>query len=312
MSAIAAEPSKGSPGNGTKINRALPTRRDPVWVDYLLFFLGIPVAMGFVFSLVGTKLTNGMPYLDSLFYMNIHLLTAWLPVCLGAYIIKFSFRNWQPPLIAVCLIGLLIALIPAAFLFQKLGDLYASMYPVYAANRVDDSQPGWTLDYLLHFIRYSMPILPVFLAGVYSYRAVMGVDWFGYKSPRLYIFSNPESPLHIEKKICSATASLIEGTQLPKEAELLAIKAEQHYIQIWSDQGTDLVRFRFRDLAKTLEGCNGAQVHRSWWVNLDQVQSCRQAGRKLELIVNDELIIPVSLSYKNAVLNSLKQESKNL
>ena len=40
-----------------------------------------------------------------------------------------------------------------------------------------------------------------------------------------------------------------------------AIKAEQHYIQIWSDQGSDLVRFKFSDLPVTLADCNGVQVH---------------------------------------------------
>jgi hypothetical protein len=308
MSAITAEQSNNTPDNGMQTNTVTPKQRDPLWVDYLLFFLGIPVALGFVFSLVGTKLTNGMPYLDSLLYLNIHLLTAWLPVCIGAYIIKFSFRSWRPPVIAVCLIGLLIALIPTAFLFQKLGNLFASLYPVYAINRADGVYPSWELDYLLHFIRYSMPILPTFLAGVYSYRAVTGVDWFGYKSSSPHISkSDTPRPQPVEKKTGRATAGLITGTQLPKDAELLAIKAEQHYIQIWSDQGTDMVRFRFRDLRKTLRDCNGAQVHRSWWVNLDQVGSCKQVGRKIELVVNDELTVPVSLSYKNAVLNSLNQ-----
>jgi len=285
------------------VGRNRPQRRAPVGLDYLLFFFGIPAAMGIIFSLVGTRLTNGMPYLDSLVYMIIHMLTAWLPVCLGAYLVKYSFRNWQPPVIAVCLIGLLIAIMPTAFLFQKLGDLYSSIYPVFAANRADDALPNWDMQYLLHFIRFSIPILPIFLAGVYGYRFIMGVDWFGYGTADEYAEDDATSTGTVtQAKSVAATAALIEGTKLPADAVLLAIKAEQHYIQIWSDQGKDLVRYRFRDLADTLDKCNGAQVHRSWWVNVDQVRSFEPAGRKLKLIMNDELSVPVSLSYKNAVL----------
>jgi hypothetical protein len=290
-------------GTGPLVSRPAPQRRKPIWLDYLLFFFAIPIAMGIIFSLVGTRLTNGMPYLDSLIYMILHMLVAWIPVSLSAYLVKYSFRNWQPPVIAICLIGLLLAIMPTAFLFQMLGELYASLYPVFAANRADDALPNWNLQYLLHFVRYSIPIVPLFLAGVYGYRFVMGVDWFGY--------ARRDKPAHDESTDTeipsvndhvAATAALIEGTKLPRDAVLLAIRAEQHYIQIWSDQGNDLVRFRFRDLADTLANCNGAQVHRSWWVNIEKVHSCKQSGRKLELVINDELSVPVSLSYKNAVL----------
>jgi hypothetical protein len=292
-------------GSNSSLTKSAPPQRDPVLVDYLLFFLGIPVLMAVVFSLVGTKLTNGMPYLDSLIYMSIHMLTAWLPVCLGAYIIKFSFRSWQPPVIAVCLIGLMIALIPTAILFQKLGDFFATLYPVYASNRQDAITPSLSLDYILHFIRYSAPILPAFLTGVYCYRFVTGVDWFGYQTTVTAVTNSP-APAS-QKTLRQAKVGLIEGSKLADNAELLAIKAEQHYIQIWSDQGTDLVRFRFSDIDKVLGECNGIQVHRSWWVNLDRVNTWRQAGRKLELTINDELSVPVSLSYKNAVLSRLKR-----
>ncbi|MCP4002512.1 MAG: LytTR family transcriptional regulator [Gammaproteobacteria bacterium] len=309
MDSISANDTKSISDNNTQPTSATSIRRNPVWSDYLLFFLGIPVAVAFIFSLVETKLTNGMPYLDNLLCINILMLTAWLPVCLSTYIIKFSFRDWRPPLIAVCLLGLFTALMPTAFLFQKLGNLYAQIYPIYAINRADDISPNWGLDYLLHFIRYSIPILPTFLAGVYGYRAVMGIDWFGYESPHQYIANKNTTMMQPdEQKTIQATANLIAGSKLADNAKILAIRADQHYIKIWSDQGTDLVRLRFQDLTQALKDCNGIQVHRSWWVNLDQVNAYKQDGRKLEVIMNDNLIIPVSLSYKNAVLNVLDKK----
>lgn len=290
--------------------RPAALRREPQWLDYLLFFVGLPASVAVVFSMVGTRLTNGMPYLDALAYMIVHMFIAWWSVSLGAAIIKFSFRSWRPPVIAVCLLGLLVALIPAAFTFQAVGELYASLYPVFAANRADSALPSWNLAYLLHFLRYSLPVLPLFLAGVYGYRFVTGVDWFGYGASNAFVPKeiSAESMIADSAKAIQATAKLIEGTRLPANARLMAIKAEQHYIQVWSDQGTDLVRYRFRDLAGTLRGCNGTQVHRSWWVNLDDVQSCRQAGRKIELVISDDLVVPVSLSYKNAVLAALNKK----
>ncbi len=311
-SATVRQPDSSQVTDANAFKRPAPVRRPPRPLDYLLYFFGIPVGLAIVFSLVGTRLTYGMPYLDALFYMLVHMFIAWWSVNLGATIIKLSFRSWRPPVIAVCMLGLLLALIPAAFLFQTVGDFYANLYPVFATNRADNIVPNWNLAYLLHFIRYSFPVLPTFLAGVYGYRFATGVDWYGYNRSEGYApNASAEENLDLSlnrKAALQATAQLIDGTKLPANARLIAIKAEQHYIKIWSDQGTDLVRYRFRDLAKTLHDCEGNQVHRSWWVNLNDVQSYQHEGRKLELTIDTDLTVPVSLSYKNSVLAILNSK----
>lgn len=291
-----------------QINKSSPPKlptppwRQPTLRDGLRFFIGIPLMLAVIFSMVGIRLTYGMPYIDALVYMILHMFIAWWSVNLGASLIKLSLRNVRPPTIAVCLMGVFIALLPAAFLFQALGDLYAGLYPVFAANRVDVVRPSWTLAYLLHFIRYSAPVLPTFLAGVYGYRYATGVDWYGYEPDAIDAGSDK---ITAKAEPTTATARLIEGSKLPDDARLIAIKADQHYIQIWSDQGKDLVRYRFRDLPDALRDCHGAQTHRSWWVNLDFVQSYKVSNRKMTLVINDDLTVPVSLSYKNSILSLL-------
>lgn len=309
MGSATVRHSTPAPGKDAKaFRRAAPVRREPRAVDWLLFFIGIPVGFAFMFSIVGTRLTVGMEYFDELVYILLHMFTAWWTITLVTAIVKFSFRSWRPPLLTICLLGVLFAMVPATFFFQVLGDFYAGIDANYAANRVDAVEASWTWAYLGVFIRGSIPALPTFLIGVYGYRYLTGVDWYRYPPDE----NVTEAPFNIETEeeaipeaTATATAGLIEGTRLPPDAKLIAIKAEQHYIKLWSDKGTDLVRYRFRDVSDTLADCKGAQVHRSWWVNLDDVQSYRQAGRKLELVIDDDLRVPVSLSYKNAVLSQL-------
>jgi hypothetical protein len=194
-------------------------------------------------------------------------------------------------------------------MYQRLGEFYASLSPVFAANRADAAMPSWHLDYLLHFIRYSIPALPLYVAGVFGYRFITGVNWFGYPVISEIDVQNPGDTAERQSQAQQATAALIDGTRLPPNAILLGIKAEQHYIKIWSDQGNDLVRYRFKDLEAILEPCNGLQVHRSWWVNLDKVQKIRNNGRRLELFVSDELVIPVSAAYRNIVQKQLGKQT---
>jgi hypothetical protein len=282
-----------------------PDWRKPDWLDGLAFFVGLPAGIAFVFSLVGIRLINGLPYWQGFTYMLLHMAIAWWSVSIGASVIKFSFRSWQPPVIAICTLGFLISLIPAGFIFQRLGDFYSSISPVFAANRADAAMPSWHLDYLVHFIRYSIPALPLYLAGIFGYRFITGVNWFGYPAiPDIAVKSAGETAT-LYSPAEQATAALIDGTRLPPDAVLLGIKAEQHYIKIWSDKGNDLVRYRFKDLEAILEPCNGLQVHRSWWVNLEKVQKVRNNGRKLELLISDELVVPVSAAYRNIVQKQL-------
>jgi uncharacterized membrane protein SpoIIM required for sporulation len=271
--------------------------------------------MAILFSLVGIRLISGMPYLDGLGYMLLHMFIAWWSVSSGAWVVRYIFRSWQPPVVAICIMGFIVSIIPAVFLFQHLGEYYASMYQVFAINRGDvAAPPSWSITYLLHFIRYSIPAVPIFLAGVFGYRYIAGVTWFGYGPPeRVAAPVDPaaaQAPVTQQELAVAVVpelplAGLIEGTKLPADAILLAVRAEQHYIRIWSDRGTDMVRYRFRDLMGQLGNCPGGQVHRSWWVNFDAVQSVNNEGRKLELTISPDLIVPVSVSYRNSVVEKL-------
>src|SRR5690606_15189181 len=61
-------------------------------------------------------------------------------------------------------------------------------------------------------------------------------------------------------------------TRLPhrlKGAAIRAVEAEDHYLRVHTDQGSDLILMRLSDAVKELEGLDGAQTHRSWWVARD-------------------------------------------
>jgi len=275
-----------------------PPWRAPTRLDALLFFLALPVGLALMFSLVEIRLTKDVPYNEAIIYMVLHMFIAWWTVSLGCYLIKFLCRNWRPPARFVCVMGFVIALIPAAMMYQTLGNYYETISPAFAANWTGFQQPSWDFEYLLYFVRFSIPALPLFLIGVYGYRLLTGVSFFGYE-PRFPAVQQGDSSA--EPRWQTPRIGQIGDSKLPADAVILAVKAEQHYVQIWTNEGEDLLRFRFSDVPATLSASNGAQVHRSWWVNFDAVTEIIEAGKKTELKINDELSVPVSRSYKNAV-----------
>ena len=48
--------------------------------------------------------------------------------------------------------------------------------------------------------------------------------------------------------------------------ELYAVEAQDHYLRLHTSRGSDLILMRLADAVAELEGIEGAQVHRSWWV----------------------------------------------
>jgi len=82
---------------------------------------------------------------------------------------------------------------------------------------------------------------------------------------------------------------------------LLHLRMQDHYVEVHTDVGSDLVLLRFRDALREVAELDGAQVHRSHWVAraaLDRVE--RRNGRTLLRLVNGREV-PVSRSFAPAL-----------
>ena len=58
---------------------------------------------------------------------------------------------------------------------------------------------------------------------------------------------------------------------------------------------------RLSDAVTELEGLEGAQVHRSWWVARDAVTGARRGDGRATLEVEGGLTVPVSRRYARAL-----------
>lgn len=94
---------------------------------------------------------------------------------------------------------------------------------------------------------------------------------------------------------------LLERLPPQKRGELLRLSVQDHYTQIVTTRGQQLVLLRFADALKELGQTAGLQVHRSHWIaDADFVSLRKQAGR-LHVMTRDGSEIPVSRSYSAAV-----------
>jgi hypothetical protein len=84
-------------------------------------------------------------------------------------------------------------------------------------------------------------------------------------------------------------------------AELWAVESEDHYLRLHTSQGQDLILLRLADAVAELDGIEGMQVHRSWWVARAAIAEARRGDGRATLTLKDGSEVPVSRTYAKAL-----------
>jgi hypothetical protein len=79
--------------------------------------------------------------------------------------------------------------------------------------------------------------------------------------------------------------------------EVWAVEAEDHYLRLHTSKGQDLILLRLADAVAELDGIEGAQVHRSWWVARDAIVDAKRGDGRAVLTLKDGAEVPVSRTY---------------
>lgn len=134
------------------------------------------------------------------------------------------------------------------------------------------------------------PRLYVLVAGISA--AVAMISWLVDRA-----FAGPPGAITHAPLSGAPAAPVRFMERLPpklKGAVIYAISAEDHYLKLHTSKGTDLILMRLSDAITELEGLEGAQTHRSWWVARDAVESARREGDRMVLITKGGVEAPVS------------------
>lgn len=88
--------------------------------------------------------------------------------------------------------------------------------------------------------------------------------------------------------------ALLRRLPLAKRGALISLSAVDHYVEVTTTAGTELLLMRLVDAIAETAPVQGLQIHRSHWVALDQVRDVARAQGKTTLTLNDGRTLPVS------------------
>lgn len=82
-----------------------------------------------------------------------------------------------------------------------------------------------------------------------------------------------------------------------RTARLIALEAEDHYVRVHTDAGSELISMRFADALAEIAQAHGYRVHRSWWVAADAIVDVRWRRGSGEAHLQGALVAPVSRNH---------------
>ena len=306
LSAVWNGAGRSPPGQPGNLRDRKPGRR-----DYVFFLLATPLLMSLWIAALGIRPIGELGFAAGWFYLGSRVLIAWWGGHLGALAAAHLVRDRGWALWRILLLGFLIAWLPLTVLLYCHLLMFSWLYPDHAAT-LSPQVVTFTSDYLLRlFSRSTVFFLPLWMATVHGYRRQFGVGWYTQREAK------PATQLAGRDGLTDATSAFpavpaviaeperpcfLQQSKLPPESRVQTLKAAEHYIEVVSDCGSDLVRYRFNDAIREMAAMDtGGQVHRSWWVCWDSVARMVQRGSGLDLVLHDGRTIPVSHAWKNEV-----------
>jgi hypothetical protein len=84
-------------------------------------------------------------------------------------------------------------------------------------------------------------------------------------------------------------------------ADVWAVESEDHYLRLHTSKGSDLILMRLSDALIELEGLEGAQTHRSWWVARAAIHDIKRADGRATFTLPNGVEAPVSRAHAKAL-----------
>lgn len=254
------DPTRESPASAVGASPNADDKREAlrIWLRNL----GISLVAGVFLAAIGAMDSGRDPFLTRLLY--------WVPLMVGGALVA----------------DLVVRLV------QRIPRIDANIWVFGAGLAVAITVPIAVLVWAYTSLVFGEPLrlerLPGYLGPVFTVALAMTAIMILVNRPGRVTHApapgTPAAPIRFMERL---PAKL-------KGAVIYAVSAEDHYLRLHTSKGADLLLMRLADAIVELEGLEGAQTHRSWWVARDAVEGARREGDRAVLVLKGGVEAPVS------------------
>lgn len=79
--------------------------------------------------------------------------------------------------------------------------------------------------------------------------------------------------------------------------DIISLQAQDHYIEVTTPKGKELILLRLKDAIAELDGIQGQQIHRSWWVCKKHIVDNKREKGRLVIVLSNGNEVKVSRTF---------------
>lgn len=305
----------GPPGDGTGLPPLLARTRDWRW---LLLYVVAPAAIGLYAALNNWVVLQLSGYEKSLLFYAGHSFVPWWTSAILTWACYRLLKPWRPPAVLLLVLGGTLSCILMLPYTNWLTGLFAAGW---LAGDSDGSRTAAHIMSQVGFWSFTLRAVVVWTLVNLAFDRVLGLPRYRYSTAA----DSPAAPpvpaeiapagdgaaalmpgggaaTHDAPVVQPAGQRLLQRLPVPVRADdVIALKAEQHYVKVYTDSRSFMTLYRFSDAVAEMDPAAGSQVHRSYWVRVTAISRIRRDGRRYELELANGLVVPISTSNRGIV-----------
>ncbi len=258
-----------------------------------LFYLAAPLLASLLLGWNRMLVGDNMSRTGSTLFWTGLVFIVWLAAIVGTRTVSALTRHWSLPAWLVAFVGAALGVLLFYWPIARFRHFGIGLLP--AEFTVHAPPLPWpTLEYLPRLFANTLPVI-LYWVVVYSAFA----KWPGGR-PQQAVAQDADVAALLAQGV-GAEATLRARLPAHLDAEIIALKAEDHYVRVYTARGDTLVHYRFRDAVQDLRGVDGLQVHRSYWVRRAAITGRSTKAHARFLQVGPNLSIPISRSFQRVL-----------
>jgi hypothetical protein len=286
-------------------------------VPALVFLVVVPTLLGTLLGATRSGLAQHLPWILGVAFWVLASVAVWICLYAASMATSWLLRPWKSPLWLVLTTGAIAGSIPARYFVYGAAEIFRDQL---TAGRVPRAAPPfeWSADFLIGYLQGWSGVYVTWIAvGLLCYRlfgvprfalqfkgAVPSPDLSGTDHSAPVRAETPAAAIAPPRLAAPATAPLLAKLPPKLGGNVLALKAEDHYVRVHTDLGSTLILARLADAIAELGPLEGVRVHRSYWVRKGAVARTFVHGKGLRLRLINGIDVPVSQAYKELARNS--------
>jgi len=276
---------------------------------HFLFYLGVPAGIAAYAALNNWTILQLAGYETTLAFYASHAFVPWWTSAVATTLCMRLLRPWRPPQLVLLVLGSLLACI----LILPYSRWITEYFAVGWVNGDPDGRLSSEHIYReVGFWAFTARASVIWILVNVGFDRFLGLPRYRYDA----VSAVPVTPTPGDAAVgiaaepaATSSRSADEGLlrflqRLPANVsadQVLALKAEQHYIKVYTADRSFMTLYRFSDAVAEMDPAVGQQVHRSYWIRNAAIRAIRRGSGKYSVELSNGLVVPISAGNRGLI-----------